>query len=500
MRRKKKRMSTLKRGLLCSWCVFMLVLTFFVINWAMKLTKEDLPKDRDSIDVVTEVKPESVTPPVDSETKHNTPTATPELEPPQVRFEAEYAHLGEMTESFAYTEGVAYGMRFPLYEEDGAGMAVEQFAQGLLAETVTEMRDEGGSERKLLIDYEDGETAGLLSVLFHIEKEIDGRKKTESRMWLYNKKNGETADAETLFADLAYFYLAEQVKETKQSEKETSDAGEAEVTEGTEGMPEGTREAFAEYVLTADGAKFYYEQNGQNHAIVIPYIELHTYMAITVNGTVVAEKIRELDPDKPMIALTFDDGPHYQQTPRLLEILEKNNARATFFVLGDRVLWGASNEKALQMVYDSGNEVASHTYAHKRLKNLSVDEIKEEITKTRDAIFSVIGEYPTLVRPPYGGYNDDVKNYSYAPLITWNLDSKDWDFRNTEQVVEHVLAEARDGDIVLMHDIHWFTVDAAEILIPELTNRGYQIVTVQELFYYKGVELENGRVYHSSYN
>lgn len=504
MKRKKKGMSTLKRGLLCSWCVFMLVLTFFVINWAMKLTKEEKPKDTDNIDVMTEVKPEPVTPPVDSEANHNTPTATatptPEAEPPQVQFEAEYAHLGNMMETFAYTEGVSYGMRYPLYEEDGAGTAVEQFAHGLLAETVTEMNKEGGTERKLLIDYEDGETDGLLSVLFHIEKEVDGRKETESGMWLYNKKKGETADAETLFADLAYSYLAEQVKEAKQPEDGEPDADADEAAEETEGMPEGTREAFATYVLTADGAKFYYEQNGQKHAIVIPYIELHTYMAITVNGNVVAERIRELDPDKPMIALTFDDGPHYQQTPRLLEILEKNNARATFFVLGDRVLWGASNEKALQMVYDSGNEVASHTHAHKRLKNLTVDEIKEEITKARDAIFSVIGEYPTLVRPPYGGYNDDVKKYSYAPLITWNLDSKDWDFRNTEQVVEHVLAEAGDGDIVLMHDIHWFTVDAAEILIPELMSRGYQIVTVQELFYYKGVEPENGRVYHSSYN
>ena len=104
------------------------------------------------------------------------------------------------------------------------------------------------------------------------------------------------------------------------------------------------------------------------------------------------------------------------------------------------------------------------------------------------------------MRPPYGAYNDAVKEFSYAPLIAWNLDSKDWDFRNAEKVIDHVLAEAGDGKIVLMHDIHWFTVDAVEVLIPELQSRGYQIVTVQELFHYKGVELENGKVYHSSYN
>jgi len=312
----------------------------------------------------------------------------------------------------------------------------------------------------------------------------NGEKETETIPWIYNKKKGETVEApQELFADRAYAYVAQQVNLLL-----------------AEGQFAGTREEFPEYVLTAEGVRFYYEIEGERQFIVIPYIALHTYMAVTENGTVVMDGIRELDPDKPMIALTFDDGPHNNQTPQLLEILEKHGVKCTFFVLGDRTLWGPSNEKALKMVYEEGHEVASHTHTHKNLKQLSVEEMMAEIVNAREAIYSVIGEYPVFIRPPYGAYNDLVKEYCYAPLITWNLDSKDWDFRNTEQVVEHVLAEAGDGKIVLMHDIHWFTVDAVEILLPELERRGYQVVTVGELFYYKNVELENGRVYHSSYN
>lgn len=506
MKQRKKGMSALKRTLLASCCVLMLVLTFFIIKYATGLSKPVTYAVADSVDAVAGVLEDSVTPTPETDTENKVaPTDVPAVTVaptpvPQAEFVTEYAHMGQMSESFAYTEGVAYGVRYPVYEEESVTTAVSQTVHDeILTEALAELLKEGGIERKLLIDYEDGETNGLLSVLFYIETEVDGVKATKTKQWLFNKKKGETVDGATLFADAAYVYLAERVNMAEQeTEEEMPEASEEEVSE-TEPLA-GTREVFSEYVLTAEGVKFYYKQNGERKSILVPYIEVHTYMAVTENGTVVAERIRELDPDKPMIALTFDDGPHYQQTPRLLEMLEANNARATFFVLGDRVLWGESNKNALKLIYETGNEVASHTYAHKDLKTLTEEGVMAEITKTRDVIYSVIGEYPTLVRPPYGSYNDTVKKYAYAPLITWNLDSKDWDSRNTEKIVEQVLSEARDGRIVLMHDIHWFTVDAAEILIPELIAQGYQIVTVQELFYYKGVEPVNGTVYHSSYN
>ncbi|MBQ9767009.1 MAG: polysaccharide deacetylase family protein [Lachnospiraceae bacterium] len=337
-----------------------------------------------------------------------------------------------------------------------------------------------GAECELLIDYEDGGFGQLWSVLFRVEREIDGVKEYAAVPWVYNKKKGEAVDAETLFGERTYTYVAEKVNETAEQE-------------------EAKEITVSYYLLTADGIRFFYETDGSEASITIPYSAVHTYMAVTVGGTVIAETIRELDPDKPMIALTFDDGPHYKNTPRLLQILEENKVHVTFFLLGERTGWNGSPE-VVRQIAASGNEIASHTHNHKMLGNLSVEELIAEIADAREAIYALTGDYPTFVRPPYGNYSDTVKKYADAPLITWNLDSEDWKTKNTDSIIKQVLSEAGDGKIVLCHDIHTCTIDAMEVLIPELMNRGYQIVTVRELYYYKGVELENGRVYHSSYN
>lgn len=501
MKRKKKRMSTAARVLLCSWCVLMLLVTFFIIKWALNLPENDAYVNAGNADNIANIGKDElrVTPPAsaegDEDQKEVTPAPTGKpVEPAE--FVTEYAHAGEMAEELAVESGVSYGLRYPVYEDVAASDAAELAAREVLKNAVAELANSDGKEPKLVIDYEDGETEGLLSVLFYIETEIDGAKEIKTSKWVYNKKKSEVVDADSLFTTPAYRYIAEQVNALQTAE---GNGTEAEGEAGTKDFA-GTQEEFSSYLLTAEGAKFYYETDGTRKEILIPYFEIYAYMEVTTNGTVWADHIRDLDPEKPMIALTFDDGPHYEQTPRLLEILDKYDVKSTFFILGDRVTWGESNKKALQMVYDAGHEVGSHTYTHAHLKTLSVEEIKEEVTKTRDVIYSVIGEYPVFVRPPYGQYDERVQKYSYAPLVNWNIDSLDWDFRNADQIVEHVLKEARDGMIVLSHDIHWFTVDAMERIIPELQARGYQIVTVRELLYHHNVEIENGKVYHSSFN
>lgn len=500
MKRKKKKMSTLVRVLLCSWCVLGLMLAFFVIKWAAGL-KERKPDEQGSVDVLAEITQgaEQSGKPTEGMTKPATPTPVPKAE-----FVTEYAHMGETAEEYGYGNGVAYGVRYPVREDAAEAEIVRNAAKGLLEEMTAKLSEESGTNRTLLIDYEDGETAGLYSVLFYIETENGEGKETETVQWVYNKKKGETVDGAALFAAPAYGYVAQQANVLLAGNTEPAETVDGEETEMPLSKPEGpftgTRQEFPEYLLTADGVKFYYETEGERRSVLIPYIAVHTYMTVTENGTVFADQIRELDPDKPMIALTFDDGPHYNQTPRLLELLAQYDAKCTFFILGDRSHFTESNKKTVKMVADAGQEIASHTYSHKNLATLTKEELTDEIVKARENLYALTGEYPVFVRPPYGSYNDLVKEFSYAPLISWNLDSGDWNFRDTEKVVAHVLSEVGDGKIVLMHDIHWFTVDAVEQLLPELISRGYQIVTVRELFYYKNVELENGKVYHSSYN
>lgn len=204
--------------------------------------------------------------------------------------------------------------------------------------------------------------------------------------------------------------------------------------------------------------------------------------------------IRIIDPKKPMVALTFDDGPSVSYTGRIVTRLKKYDARATFFVLGCNL-----NNKAAKAVVKraakNGNEIGSHTYNHKRLSSLSQAEIKKEMLLTRNAIKSITGSYPEVMRPPYGSFSDNVKNSVSLPLILWSIDTLDWKTRNQANTVSVVLNKVRDGDIILMHDIYDPTARAAEQLIPALIKKGYQLVTVSELATYKKAKLKNGTVY-----
>ncbi len=479
MKQKKKQMSVLKRVLLCSWCVLMLVLTFFVIKWAMGLSAST--KQAESVDTLAGKQQSGEQKhPLQGGNENGTgvpvsplPTVTPEPVI-QVEFVTEYAHVQEAEEVTGKEGKNVYGLRYPAFEDETVKTAVKAEAEELLAEELARLDGEKSPEGTTIrIDYEDGTAGELVSVLFYVETESEEGTQRRQKTWIYNKKKEETVDADTLFSTPAYAYIGEKA------------GGEGTVTD---------------FLLTSEGAKFYYEEEEERKFVLIPYVELHTYMAVTVNGTVVADRIRELDPDAPMIAFTFDDGPHYELTPRLLELLEAYDARATFFLLGERVEMTQTNKDIAKQTYDAGHEVGSHTYGHERLNLLSEEELTEELTKARNAIYSAIGEYPVMLRPSYGAHNETVHEYSYAPLIIWNIDSEDWSLKDAEKIAEHVLSEVRDGKILLMHDIHSFSVDAVELILPELKARGYQIVTVQELLYYKGVELINGKAYHSSYN
>lgn len=198
-----------------------------------------------------------------------------------------------------------------------------------------------------------------------------------------------------------------------------------------------------------------------------------------------------VDKDKKMIALTFDDGPNYN-TNKVLDILEKYNVPATFFILGSKI---KENEYLLKRMASSGMEIGNHTYSHLLLTKYQEDKIKEEIESTSNLIFEVTGKYPTLLRPSYGSVNSKIKKTADMPIIIWDIDTLDWKYHNSKRISKRVLNKAGDGDIVLMHDIYSATANALNIIIPELQSRGYTFVTVSELFYYKEVNLEKGRVY-----
>lgn len=203
---------------------------------------------------------------------------------------------------------------------------------------------------------------------------------------------------------------------------------------------------------------------------------------------------KDLDKNKPMVALTFDDGPYTPVTKRILAALKKNDAKATFFCVGSRV---GQYPEAVKAEYEQGCQVASHTYGHVILTKLKTKKIREQIDKANEAFQKVIGCSSTVLRPPGGLVNKKVRSTVKVPMICWTVDSEDWKSRNKKKVLKEC-KNIKDGDIVLMHDLYPSTAAAAEKLIPSLKKKGFQMVTVDELFYYKGIQLENGKVYFSA--
>ena len=203
----------------------------------------------------------------------------------------------------------------------------------------------------------------------------------------------------------------------------------------------------------------------------------------------------EIDPSKPMVAITFDDGPYPETTNPMLDALEENYAKATFFCLGQNVEY---YPEVVQREYELGLEVGTHTYAHKQLTALSESALEDEIVKAVEANKKAIGVAPSLMRPPYGAVNKTVLNAVGSHGLTcmnWSLDTEDWKTKNADATYNMVM-KAADGDVVLLHDIHEYNVDAVKRFVPDLIAQGYQLVTVSELYKNRGETLEPGTLHY----
>lgn len=200
---------------------------------------------------------------------------------------------------------------------------------------------------------------------------------------------------------------------------------------------------------------------------------------------------RKIDKSKKMIALTFDDGPNYN-TSKVIDVLNKYDIKATFFVLGSRAI---NNKDILKKMADSGMEIGNHTYNHLLLTKYDENKIRSEIDDTSEVIYSATKKRPKLLRPSYGSVNNKIKKVANMPIIIWDIDTLDWKYHNSKRITSRVVNKVRDGDIILMHDIYSASLNALSNIIPILQDNGYEFVTIDELFYYKEISLENGKVY-----
>ena len=187
--------------------------------------------------------------------------------------------------------------------------------------------------------------------------------------------------------------------------------------------------------------------------------------------------------DGQYIAMTFDDGPHKVNTPRLLDMLKERHIHATFFLIGENVV---ENQEIVKRILAEGHEIGNHSWSHPQLSLMNDASVRDQLQKTQDAIKTASGGFtPKLMRPPYGAFTARQRNWAHGEwgftVILWDVDPLDWKYRNADHVKKEILKAAVSGSIVLSHDIHKTTVDAMPEVLDTLAARGFKFVTVSEL-------------------
>ncbi len=423
------------------------------------------------------------------------------------------------------SENYAFGVCFPAFDNDTVDQAIRLSARELIWNFQKQISSYSaashGRRASLKVDYQDHLIGDhIVALILNAQADIPGTaallKSTQAH--LYDLHEKKPLGYEYFFQDGTQDSVFARVL----AHFPTDDASLSMDSSQFSGLFASAADALADFVLCGDDAVFYYDQpalftaqSGQL-AIRVPLSELDGLMKVDKDGNVKAPPKKEepeqevtppavtppanpqpqsgtVDPSRPMVALTFDDGPS-RVTPRILDTLEQYNARATFFVVGRQV---NSYYENMRRAVSLGCEIGNHTVSHASLPGLDLNGLASEIGSNNQRICDYISYTPALFRPPYGAANDTVRANAGMPMILWNIDTEDWKSRNAQSVISRALDHVKDGDIILMHDLYGSTAEACETIIPELINRGFQLVTVSEMAQAKGVSLESGQLYYS---
>jgi peptidoglycan/xylan/chitin deacetylase (PgdA/CDA1 family) len=218
--------------------------------------------------------------------------------------------------------------------------------------------------------------------------------------------------------------------------------------------------------------------------LVLPTVASAQNTAATTPTAGVTEKITftDVNVDGPYIAMTFDDGPHATNTPKLLEMAAKRHIKLTFFVLGECV---EQNPAVLQREVAEGHEIGNHSWSHPNLAKLSDAAVRSQLQRTEDLIVKTGGVKPKLMRPPYGELTKRQRtwvNHEFGyKVILWDVDPLDWKRPGSDVVAQRIIAGAGPGSIILSHDIHPPTIAAMPQVFDALLAKGFKFVTVSEL-------------------
>lgn len=207
-----------------------------------------------------------------------------------------------------------------------------------------------------------------------------------------------------------------------------------------------------------------------------------------------------LDPRvQPALALSFDDGPS-EYTQQVLDVLEENGCRATFFMVGTSM---NNLPEMVKTVYESGNEVGLHTWRHNDLTEMKADAVVRNLQLCQNIVMEQTGTTAKWLRPPYGKVGPSAYGACRTLdmyIATWSIDSRDWSLQNAAKIHKEVMGQLHNGAIILFHDTHAATVEALKTILPEIKAAGYQVLTVDELMSFRESLKSSTHYYHLDMN
>ena len=344
-------------------------------------------------------------------------------------------------------------------------------------------------------------TSEALSIVINIKQDMNGAHPASmTQFWTFDKKSGEVVgladfteqsdEAAEAIISAAKNSISQTIKQRQQPEIDLNEII--------------NKEALSNFIITNNGNSLAWPL-GQASLLPSSYGELTITVPISSvskylqNPT--ARKLANIPkPPEPkpepapapaaptpapttgnkVIALTFDDGPG-PYTAHLLDILDQYGAKATFFLIGSKV---SARANTLRRMQSRGHQLGNHSWSHPELNKVSAEQLASEIDQTNNVIKQAVGTKPNIIRPPYGAFNravlDQFRQRGMSAVV-WSVDTRDWADRNSEIVCSRAVAGARNGAVILMHDIHQTSVNAVPCILSSLKQQGYSFVTVQNL-------------------
>lgn len=369
----------------------------------------------------------------------------------------ENKQIGEIVSIVEESDEQKQYLHYPKLNHPDADTYIEQWIQKLPKENdIT------------FVDYESKEIFDAYwSVTFHVQQ-LDAKQnviQTHDVEFTFDKESGK----ELTIGDVLRRDYGDMLKEQFQKQAKLSLSDVSEVT----------------FTMEEDALIC----RANDKQITLPYESFSPYMRIKGKGIaeneITVKRKLPINPDQKMIALTFDDGPS-SYTDDFLSLLESHDANASFFMLGQNI---KNHPETVKRMVEGGFEICNHSWGHKSLASDNGKMIKQEIFDTQDALYRLTGHEPTRIRPPYGAWNDltkQITSQNSMSITLWNVDSEDWKNRDAAITLNRAKAGARDGAIILFHDLYPSTLEALKDLVPYLQSEGFQLVTVSQLFQYKG--------------